>query len=128
MGKTIKKKKFVLVVEDDAYYSKIYKEKIAKEGFDVATAADGAEGLEIVKKRIPDLVILDILMPKMDGFDFLQKIRQNKKLKNLKVLVMTNLDQKADVSKAFELGAKHYFVKSDISIDELMNKVKEGVK
>ncbi len=120
-------KKFILIVEDDPNYSEIYKEKIIKEGFDVVVAPNGESGLKTAKKRRPDLILLDIVMPKMDGFEFLKKIQQYDNLKDVKILVMTNLSQDSDVSLALKSGASDYFVKSDMSIGEMMEKIKANV-
>lgn len=123
-----KEKKFILVVEDDIYYSDLYREKISQSGYDVETALNGAEGMKIARNRKPDLIILDILMPKVDGFDFLREIKADKDLKNVKILVMTNLGQDNDKKQALELGANDYFVKSDLSINKLMDKINENLQ
>ena len=121
------KKKKLVVVEDDPFLSKVYKSKFEDSEFDVSFATDGLEGLEIIKKNKPDLVLLDLIMPKMDGFEVLEAIRKNSEIKNTKVIVLTNLGQDEDEKRCAELGVLEYIVKSDIPIGEVIEKVNKYV-
>lgn len=119
-----KLKKFVLVAEDDKFYSDVFKTKLGKEDFDVVVAADGSEALKLARERKPDLMLLDLIMPVKDGFETLKELRADQELKDIKVVVLSNLGQDADVKKAKDLGADDYLVKTNISISEMVAKVK----
>ncbi len=117
------KTKFVLVAEDDKFYASIYKRKLVAEGYNVEVAENGKEALEIAQKKIPDLILLDLIMPIMDGFSTLVELKKNAPLSKVKVVVMTNLGQEEDIKKAKDLGADEYLVKSNLSIKELTDKI-----
>ena len=113
----------ILVVEDDPLYGKVYQSKLTKEGYRVTLVNNGKEAVEKAKQEKPDLVLMDIIMPVMDGFEALKAIKDDNNTKNIKVIMMTNLSQGNDMQKAKELGASEYLVKSDISIIDLVEKV-----
>lgn len=115
--------KKIVVVEDDAFLLKVYKSKFKASDYEVTFANDGEEGLAMVKQVKPDLVLLDLIMPRMDGFEVLQGIREDASIKDTKVIVLTNLSQAEDKKKCEELGALEYIVKSDIPIGEVIKKV-----
>lgn len=116
--------KRILLVEDDKMLSDMYITKFKKEGLTVSQAHDGAEGLEKIKQEKPDLVLLDIIMPKLDGFAVLKAIKSDDALKHIHVLLLTNLGQSEDVSKGNELGADDYFIKANHTPAEIVEKVK----
>lgn len=118
-------KKYILVVEDDMAYASVYKRKLEAEGFDVLVVNDGEAALQAVKQRKPDLIILDLLMPKKDGFTVLVELKNSADTRNVPVLVATNLSQEVDVDKAMKAGAADYFVKSNISISEVIEKIRK---
>lgn len=126
VGKTSMQK--ILVVEDDKYLSGAYKVKLLKMGFEVRTAADGEEALAVLAEFIPDLILLDLVMPRKDGFATLEEIKKNDKWKSIPVLIATNLGQKEDVERGMKLGAIDYLVKTDTSVDDFVNKVKSILK
>lgn len=115
----------VLVVEDDKFLQKILATKFAKEGFDVRTASDGEEALQQLIAKKPDLVVLDIIIPKMNGFEVIAEMKTNVALKDIPVVVLSNLGQEEDVTRAKELGALDFLTKADHSINEIVTKVKE---
>lgn len=117
-------KKFILVAEDDKFYANIYQVKLAKEGYEVRVAEDGEQTLSEMKKRKPDLLLLDLIMPVKDGFEVLREMKADSILKDIKVLVLSNLGQEEDIKKAKDLGADDYLVKTNMSIQEMMEKVK----
>ncbi len=117
--------KTILIVEDDRFLSSLIKAKMEKEGFQIAQAFDGEEGLNYLKKAAPDFIILDLIMPKVSGFEFLEKVAIDPNLKQVPVVILTNLAQESDIKKAKELGATEYFVKVRISIDDLIKKIRE---
>lgn len=119
------KGKKILVVEDDKFLIKAYNIKFSKAGFEVITAMDGLSGLEIAGNEAPKLILLDLMLPKIDGFEFLKRMSQDEKIKDIPVIVLSNLGQQVDKDKAISLGAKEYLIKADYSLDniiEIMNK------
>jgi twitching motility two-component system response regulator PilH len=120
-------KHVILVAEDDPLYTNIYINKLSKEGYEVISVNNGADALKQTKERKPDLIILDLVMPVMNGFETLQALKTDEETKNTKVLVVTNLGQDSDIAKAKGLGAEEYFVKANLSITDLMAKVNEYV-
>lgn len=117
--------KHILIVEDDTFLLNIYKTKFEFEGFKVSTAENGEMGLTESRKKKPDLILLDILMPKMDGFTFLQEQKKDKVIKDIPVILLTNLGQKDDVQKGLELGAKDYIIKAHFKPSEVVEKVRK---
>ena len=117
----------VLIAEDDRFLSSAYKMKLTKEQFDVELAFDGEEAVEKARSFSPDIIILDLIMPKKDGFETLKDLSNDPKLKTIPVIVSSNLGQKEDIDKALSLGARDYFVKSDISLNDLILKIKKIV-
>lgn len=115
----------ILVAEDDKLYAKVYQNKLSKEGYMVTVVNDGQVAFEKAKELSPDLILLDMIMPKMDGFQTLTALKNDPKTKNIKVVVMSNLGQDSDIEKAKLMGALDYFVKSNVSITELVTKIKE---
>jgi DNA-binding response OmpR family regulator len=115
--------KTILVVEDDQFLSKILKLKLEKNGYTVVLGVDGADALEKIKAQPVNAVILDLMMPGRDGFAFLQDLKKVPSLKNIPIIVSSNLGQKDDKQKAMEYGATDYIVKSDTSLDELLHRV-----
>lgn len=114
----------VLLIEADQFLAGIYKKKFEMEGFKVHTAEDGIAGLEAVEKKHPSIILLDILLPKLDGFSVLEELKKNHKTQHIPVIFLTNLGQKQDVQKAFQLGADDYLIKTHFKPSELVDKVK----
>lgn len=117
-------KQTIMIVEDDSFVMDIYKTKLSQEGFSVAEAINGMEALKKLKDVKPDLILLDIIMPYMDGLEVLKKIKENEDTKNIPVILLTNLSQKEDVDKGMELGAKGYLIKSHFTPSEVLEKIK----
>lgn len=120
-----KKKSRILIIEDDSFISDMYKIKLESEGFDVEAAPDGIRGLEAVGKERPDLILLDIVMPKMDGFTVMQNLKENPETSDIPVIMLTNLGQKDSVEKGLKLGAKDYIIKAHFTPLEVVDKVKD---
>lgn len=124
INKSTSSKKFILVVEDDRFYGKIYKTKLDKEGYEVELTIDGKQALTTIQKKKPDLILLDLIMPGMDGFQFLEAVNgKDKKYGKLKILVLSNLGQEDDIKRAMELGATDYLVKASMSLAEVIAKI-----
>lgn len=117
----------ILVAEDDKFLSNAYKVKFTKAGFEVKMASDGEEALTILKTFTPDAILLDLVMPKKDGFATLEAIKKDENLKNVPIIVASNLGQKEDLDRAKSLGADDYIVKSDMSLDALIKRIKSLV-
>ena len=120
-----KKQYQVLLVEDDSFLANIYKTKFELEGFKVTVAGNGELGLKEAKKKNPDIILLDILLPKIDGFTVLEELKGDSDLKNIPVILLTNLGQKDDVKKGLELGAKDYLIKAHFKPSETVEKVRK---
>lgn len=109
----------ILIVEDDRFLSSIVKGRMEKRGFTVEQAFDGQEGLEKLHEFKPDLIILDLIMPKVSGFEFLERVSTDPEFSGTPVLIASNLGQDSDIEKAKHLGAVDYYVKVRTSIDDL---------
>lgn len=119
-------KKTVLIVEDDAFLSDMYATKFTSSGYEVKLAMDGQQCVDILKEGLrPDIVLLDIVMPKMDGIDALTALKQDEELKDISVIMLTNLGQESDVARGMELGAVDYLVKAHFTPSEVVKKVEE---
>jgi len=114
----------VLIVEDDQMLGDMYASKFQADGFTVLRASDGADGLKVAEKEKPDAILLDVIMPKLDGFATLQQLKANKDLAKIPVIMLTNLGQDEDIKKGKELGASDYFVKANQTPSEIVAKVK----
>ncbi len=118
------KKAKVLVIEDDEMLVKFLKDELQEAGISsVETAVYGKEALEKIKKKKPDLILLDLILPRMDGFEFLEIIRNNEKTKDIPIIIMTNLTHGEDKRKAFQLGVDDYLVKSECDPEEIIERV-----
>lgn len=117
--------KKILIAEDDKFIANAYRVKLTKEGFDIQIASDGEEVFEMLKTFEPDIIILDLMMPKKDGFAVLQELRSNQQWENVPILIASNLGQKEDIDKGIKLGATDYIIKSDLSLADLIAKIKK---
>ena len=104
--------------------AEMYATKFTMEGYSVERAYDGQSGLDLAKQSKPDIILLDVIMPKLDGFSVLKELKKDPSLKSVPVLLLTNLGQEDDIKKGRELGATDYFVKSNHSPSEIVDKVK----
>lgn len=118
----------ILLVEDDKFLRIVLEKKLKNEGFEVICASDGEEALEKVVNERPDFMLLDLILPKKSGFSVLEEIRKDPEFKNLPVVILSNLGQEEDIRKGLELGAIGYFIKAKLSLDELIQKIKEYSK
>lgn len=118
----------ILLIEDDKFLSSVLKSRMEREGFTVLQAFDGNEGFEIMKDEQPDLVVLDLIMPNMSGFDLLEKVSTDPQMGDTPIVVASNLGQESDIEKAKRLGVRDYFVKVQMSIDELAETLKDLAK
>ena len=115
----------VLLVEDDVALRDIYSARFTAENYEVVTASDGEMALTQAVKEKPELIILDVMMPKISGFDVLDILRATPETKDTKVIMMTALSQTADIDKGKSLGADEYLVKSEVTLTDVIEKAKE---
>ncbi len=118
----------ILLAEDDIQLSDMYKHKFELEGFEVRSAGDGQIAIDQLETFAPDLVLLDIMMPRVNGLEVLKNIRQNPKKKDMLVVMLTNLGNETTSEEIYKLGATDYIVKADMTPLEVVNKVKEILK
>ncbi len=117
--------KLILIIEDEKMLSDMYKFKLEREGFDIILAMEVDEAIELSKNKKPDLVLLDILLPRESGINFLIKIKDIDTLKSIPVLVFSNFDDNETKKQAFNYGAKDYLIKANYDPNEIVSKIKE---
>ena len=119
--------KSILLVEDDEFLAELYATKLQLEGFEVALAVDGEKGLQMTKDLKPDLILLNIILPKMDGFEVLAAVKKDPALKSIPIILLTNLSQKDEVKKGLDLGAIDYLIKAHFMPSEVVKKIKDTI-
>jgi len=121
--------KRILLVEDEEIMVDLLQRKLLKEGYEVFVARDGEEGLEKMKEMEPkpDLILLDIIMPKMGGFEVMEEMKKDEKLKDIPVIVISNSGQPVELDRAKKLGAKDWLIKTEFDPKEVLEKVKKQI-
>lgn len=117
----------ILLVEDDEYIRSVYKIALEGEGFTVDLAENGLEALDKLSKQVPKLILLDIIMPRMDGFEVLDKIRSQSEYDHVPIVMCSNLSQNKEIKQSMDGGANDYLLKGDISLKELVDKVNKNL-
>ena len=115
----------ILVAEDDRFLRKAAEMALKRHGYTVLTAVDGEEALQAARSGLPDLILLDLIMPKLNGFDVLQALKKEEPTAQIPVIVLSNLGQDRDVQQAMDAGATAYFIKTDLSLHALVQRVEE---
>lgn len=123
-----KQKKKILIIEDDGIISSMYKTKFEIEGFEVFIADNGVIGLELAKKEKPDIIMLDVILPQLDGFSVLDQIKKDKTTENIPVIMLTNLGTEEDKAKGEIMGASDYLVKASLTPGQVSAKIKKVLK
>jgi DNA-binding response OmpR family regulator len=118
----------IALVEDDPFLSSMYSTKFEMEGFKVVLAADGEKGIEMIRQEKPDLVLLDILMPKKNGFDVLREVKADKEIQNIPVILLSNLNQANEVDHGKELGAADFLIKAHYMPSEVVDRIKKVLR
>jgi len=118
-------KKKILIVDDEEKIVKAYSEYLSSHGYEVFDASDGEEGLAKIKEMKPDIILLDIIMPNMDGITMLKNLKRDSELNKIPVIMLTNLDTSKGVADALESGSSQYLVKSNYSLEDLKKRVEE---
>jgi len=121
-------KKKILIIEDDFFVRDLYDRELTREGFAVETAVDGPEGLLKAVETKPDLVLLDIMLPKMSGLDVLKTLKEKEETKNIPVVLLTNLGQDSVIREGFSLGAAGYLIKAAYTPSQIIEEVKKFLK
>jgi len=120
--------KTILIVEDDKFLRELIAQKLIKEGYEISKATDGEQGIKKIKEERPDLVLLDLILPGIDGFEVLTRIKTDPALAQIPVIILSNLGQSEDVDRGLKLGATDYLVKAHFTPDEIIEKVKNALK
>lgn len=120
--------KKILIIEDERPLLEMYRVRFLKAGYEVFSTENGKPGIEIALKENPDFILLDILMPKTDGYEVIKALKNNPRTKKIPILVFSNLSQPEEMKKAIELGADNYVVKADLTPSELLSKVEKMLK
>jgi DNA-binding response OmpR family regulator len=121
-------RKKILFIEDESALQKTFGDFLEREDFELISALDGETGLKLAEKETPDLILLDLILPKMEGIEVLKKLKENSKTKDIPVIILTNLDDFEKLEKSLELGVKAYLVKTDFTLEEVLQKIKEELK
>ena len=116
-------RKSILIIEDDTFTGELYQRQLVKAGYQASLVSDGVAGLQQVKEQIPDLILLDVMLPKMDGLEFLHKLRQEQEYQAIPVIILSNLDRDSTIKEGFNLGAQGYIIKSSMKPDEVVAEV-----
>ncbi|MBU3942530.1 response regulator [Patescibacteria group bacterium] len=120
--------KKILVVEDDKFLRELISQKLSREGYTVIEAVDGEKGIESIKENVPDMVLLDLILPGIDGFEVLAKMKSDPILANIPVIILSNLGQKDDIEKGMEMGANDYLIKAHFTPGEIIEKIQSIIK
>lgn len=119
------KKPKLLIVEDDKFLRDLATKTLEKQNLQVVAAVDGEQGIALAEQELPDIILLDILLPGIDGFEVLKRARANPALAKTKIAMLSNFGQREDIEKALKLGADKFFVKANFTLDEIVSEVKE---
>ncbi|MDA1337357.1 MAG: response regulator [bacterium] len=119
--------KIILLIEDEGALQKTMSDVLSGEGYEVLSALDGEIGARLAKEKTPDLILLDLVLPKMMGFEVLEQIRGDKETKDIPVIILTNLENIQDIQRATDLGVTTYLVKSNYDLEEVVAKVKTAL-
>jgi CheY-like chemotaxis protein len=120
--------KKIMIVEDDQFLIRALSDKLTSEGHNVILAGNGEEALEKISSESPSLIILDLIMPTMNGFEFLEAVHNDSKIPEIPIVVISNLGQDSDIEKAKGFGAKEFFIKSNLQLKEVVEVVNKYIK
>ncbi len=120
----MEEKKYILIIEDDKFLRELLVRKFVADGFDVKNAINAELAITILAERKPDVILCDLILPGLSGFEILRKIKEDEKTSDIPVIILSNLGQKEDFDKAMALGAKDFMVKSNFTLDEIVAKVR----
>ena len=116
--------KNILIVEDDDFFRELLRKKLLSKEFNILEAIDGEKGVMLIKEKKPDLVLLDLLLPNIDGFEVLLKVKGDLSTSKIPIIILSNLGQQEDIERGLKLGANDYLVKSQFDINQIVDKIK----
>jgi DNA-binding response OmpR family regulator len=119
--------KRVLLIEDEQILLELLDRKLRSQGYETFLANDGEKGLQLARQIVPDIIILDIVMPKMDGFTVMAEIQKDKNLKEIPIIIVSNSGQSVELSKARQLGARDWLIKTEFDPQEVIEKIKKQI-
>ena len=119
--------KKILIVEDDKFLRELISQKLSNEGYKTIEAVNGEKGLESVKSEKPDIILLDLILPGIDGFEVLENIKKDSSLAQIPVIILSNLGQKEDIDRGLKLGADDYLIKAHFTPGEIIEKIKTNI-
>jgi len=119
--------KKILFIEDETALQKAFGTILKDKGYEVISALDGETGLKLAKEQKPDLILLDVILPKIHGFEVLKKLKGEKETQQIPVIILTNLEDMENVGKALELGAMAYLIKAQYSLEEVLERIKKAL-
>lgn len=120
--------KKILLIEDESALQKALRNYLETEGYEMISALDGQTGLEMTEKEKPDLILLDLILPKMNGFEVLKRLKENPLTKTIPVIVFTNLEELPNIDQALKMGIEAYLVKAEYTLEEVIEKIKQVLK
>ena len=120
--------KKILIIEDDKFLRELISRKLGDEEFEIDEAVDGEEGLKRIKEGKPDLILLDLILPNIDGFEVLSRMKEDPQLAAIPVIILSNLGQKEEVERGLKLGASDYLIKAHFTPGEIIEKIKNVIK
>lgn len=120
--------KTILIIEDDKFLRELIAQKLIKEGYEISEAVDGEKGIKKIKEEKPDLVLLDLILPGIDGFEVLSRMKEDEALAKIPVIILSNLGQREDVERGLKMGAVDYLIKAHFTPREIINKIKNALK
>lgn len=120
--------KTILVIEDDKFLRELIAQKLLRENYDVSEAIDGEEGIKKIKEEKPDLILLDLILPGIDGFEVLAQTKKDPAVASIPIIILSNLGQKEDIEKGLKMGATDYLIKAHFTPGEIIEKIKNVLK
>jgi CheY-like chemotaxis protein len=119
--------KKILIIEDEEIINELLAKKLTREGYEVFITRNGNEGMAAIKKEKPDLILLDIVMPEMDGFEVMEQIQKNEDIKNIPIIIISNSGQPVELEKAKKLGARDWLIKTEFDPQEVVDKIAKQI-
>lgn len=120
--------KKILIIEDDKFLRELIARKLMENNFSISEAIDGEEGIKKIKEEKPDLILLDLILPGIDGFEVLGRMKEDEEVSSTPVIILSNLGQKEDVEKGLNLGAVDYLIKAHFTPSEIIEKIKNALR
>jgi DNA-binding response OmpR family regulator len=118
----------VLVVEDDRFLRELITQKLSREGYDVSEAVDGEDGVKKAEEKRPEIILMDLILPGIDGFEAITRIKANPELEDIPIIILSNLGQRDDVERGLKLGATDFLIKAHFTPGEIIEKIEKVLK